>query len=218
MSYFREIPDIEYPSFLNDKNSSLDYVRVKNLFRRVKLRDDLQNVFTLFNNYIVRDGARPDSVAEEIYGNPNYDWVVVMSAGIINLRNEWPLSNYELYNYVSNKYGTELNAVKHYVTKEVRDSNDRLILPAGKIVDGNFTIPDPANTRLNLAQSKVVTPVTNFSYETELNEEKRRLRILKPSYVETFVDDFKSIMKYTKSSEYVTRTLIRTSNPNIKSP
>ncbi|MFZ9354465.1 MAG: baseplate wedge protein 53, partial [Candidatus Nanopelagicales bacterium] len=83
MSYFRELPNLDYQSPLSDKNSSLDYVRVKNLFRRVKLRDDLQNVFTIFNKYIVKDGARPDTVAEELYGASDLDWVVLITAGIV---------------------------------------------------------------------------------------------------------------------------------------
>ena len=97
MSYFRELPDIEYQSQLSTKNSSLNYVRVKNLFRRVKLRDDLQNVFTLFNKYQISEGERPDTIAERIYGSADLDWVVLLSANIVHVRNEWPLSNRDLY-------------------------------------------------------------------------------------------------------------------------
>ena len=69
MGYFRELPNLRYPSFLPEKTSSLDYVEVKNIFRRVKLRDDLQNSFTVFDKYEIPEGARPDIVAEELYGN-----------------------------------------------------------------------------------------------------------------------------------------------------
>ena len=69
MGYFRELPELDYQSFLSDSNSSSKYLRVKNLFRRTKIRDDLQNVFTLFNKYEIREGARPDTVAEEFYGS-----------------------------------------------------------------------------------------------------------------------------------------------------
>ena len=67
MSYFREIPNLRYPSFLKEKTSSLDYVEAKNLFRRTKLRDDLQNNFTLFDKYEIIEGMRPDKVALEMY-------------------------------------------------------------------------------------------------------------------------------------------------------
>ena len=67
MGYFRELPDLRYPSFLPDKTSSFDYVEVKNIFRRAKLRDDLQNNFTVFDKYEIPMGARPDTVAENLY-------------------------------------------------------------------------------------------------------------------------------------------------------
>lgn len=211
MSYFRELPDIEYQSPLSDRNSSLDYVRVKNLFRRVKLRDDLKNIFTLFNKYEIKEGARPDSVAEELYNKADYDWVVLISAGIVNVRDEWPLSNYHLYNYALEKYGGEINATKHYETKEIKDDSGRVILPAGKVVDSDFTI-------LSLTPSQVVVPVTNYEYEVRKNEEKRSIYVLKPEYVGVFVADIKRIMTYDESSQYVDSKLIRTTNSRIKSP
>ena len=65
MGYFRELPNLDYQSFIpKDEHACGDYIRVKNLFRRSKIRDDLQNVFTLFNKYQIKDGARPDTVAE----------------------------------------------------------------------------------------------------------------------------------------------------------
>ena len=109
MGYFRQLPNLLYPSFLSEKTSSLDYVEVKNIFRRVKVRDDLYNNFVVFQKYEIPEGARPDTVAEEIFGSPNLDWVVLTVAGIINVRNEWPLSNHDLYNYVENKYGNSIN-------------------------------------------------------------------------------------------------------------
>ena len=97
MGYFRELPNLLYPSYQSDKNSSLNYIEVKNLFRRVKLRDDLQNVLTLFNKYEVPEGSRPELIAEEVYGDPELDWVVLITAGIINVRDDWPLSDRDLY-------------------------------------------------------------------------------------------------------------------------
>ena len=143
MSYFRELPDLFYQSPLSTRNSSKEYVRVKNLFRRVKLRDDLQNVFTLFNKYEIDEGERPDTVAEDLYGSADLDWVVMLTAGIINVRDQWPLSDRDLYDYSLNKYGDDLNSVRFYETTEVKDSSGRLILPKGKVVDSNFSIPNP---------------------------------------------------------------------------
>jgi hypothetical protein len=215
MSYFRELPDLEYQSPFVDSNSSQNYVRAKNLFRRVKLRDDLKNVFILFNKYQITDGARPDTVAEEIYGRADYDWIVILTSGIVNVRDEWPLSNRDLYRYAENIYGTQLNAVHHYETTEVKDSNGRLILPAGKVVDYNFTIPDPSDYRATL---NPVVGISNYEYETLKNEEKRTIYLLRPDYLQQYLNDMRTIMHYEKSSQYVDKKLIRTENTRVTMP
>ena len=109
MSYFRELPDMFYQSPFGTRNSSTEYVRTKNIFRRVKLRDDLNNAVTLFDKYEITQGARPDTVADEMFGSPEYDWVVLITAGITNVTDQWPLSDKDLFQYAENKYGTELN-------------------------------------------------------------------------------------------------------------
>jgi hypothetical protein len=209
MSYFRELPDILYQSQSSDRNSSRDYVRVKNLFRRVKLRDDLQNVFTLFNKYQIKDGARPDTVAEANYGSADYDWVVLLTAGIVNVTDQWPLSDKDLYRYVENKYGSDLTTVRFYETTEVKDSSNRLILPKGKVVDSNFTIPNPSNPNANL---NPVTAITNYEYEVRKNEDKRSIYLLKPEYLQVYLNDMRRIMYYEKSSQFVNRRLAKTEN------
>ena len=215
MGYFRQLPNLLYPSFLSEKTSSLDYVEVKNIFRRVKVRDDLYNNFVVFQKYEIPEGARPDTVAEEIFGSPNLDWVVLTVAGIINVRNEWPLSNHDLYNYVENKYGNSINSTKFFETKEVKDSSGRLVLPKGKVVDSDFTIPNPTNP---LATLNPVVGISNFVYETRLNEEKRNINILREEYLVEFLEDMEDIMTYNNSSEFIDRQTIQAENLNIKLP
>jgi hypothetical protein len=215
MGYFRELPDLQYQSFLSDSTSSQNYLRVKNLFRRCKLRDDLQNVFTIFNKYQIQEGARPDTVAEEIYGSAELDWVVLMTAGIINVRNEWPLSDRDVYDYAENIYGTQLNAIHHYETKEVKDSNGRLILPAGKVVDENFQIPDPNDPMGTL---NPVVGIGNYEYQVIKNNNKRSIYLLKPEYLQQFLNDMRREMIYSESSQYLTDDLIRTENTRNTMP
>ena len=125
MGYCRELPNLEYQSFLSNRTSNDEYLRVKNLFRRNKVRDDLANIFTLFNKYEIVEGARPDTIAEELYGSAELDWIVLLTAGITNVRDQWPLSNRELYNYTVKKYGLEnINIVNHFLHL----INDYLIL------------------------------------------------------------------------------------------
>mgnify|MGYP001075587309 FL=1 len=216
MGYFRELPELDYQSFLSDSNSSQNYLRVKNLFRRNKLRDDLQNVFTIFNKYEIVEGARPDTVAEELYGSAELDWVVLMTANITRVRDQWPLSNRDLYRYSENKYGvTGLSSVHHYETTEVKDSQGRLILPAGKVVDEDFTIPNPSNTATTL---NPVININNYEYEVRKNNEKSSIYLLKPSYLQQFLNDMREIMIYDRSSEYINDNLIRTENTRVTNP
>ena len=213
MGYFRELPNLDYQSFLSDSNSSQNYLRVKNLFRRNKLRDDLQSNFTIFNKYQIMENARPDTVAEDIYGSAELDWVVLMTAGITNVRDQWPLSNRELYRYALKKYGVEnLNSPHHYETKEIKDSQGRLILPAGQVVDSNFTIPDPDNKKVNI---NPVRSVENYVYETRKNIDKASIFLLRPSYLQQFLNDMRNIMLYGRSSEYLDDRLIKTENTRI---
>ena len=217
MSYFRELPDVEYQSFLSDAISSQDYLKVKNLFRRNKVRDDLQNVFTLFNKYEIVEGARPDTVAEEFYGSATLDWVVLMTAGIINVRDEWPLSNYQLYKYAENKYSVEnLSDINYYETKEVKDSNGRLILPAGKDVNEDFTLNYSDNgVKVSVSGISVRRGVSNWEYETIKNNKKSSIYLLNQGYLQQFLNDMREIMTYGISSEYVNESLIRTENTKV---
>ena len=215
MSYFRELPNLEYQSFLSNRKGSDDYLLVKNIFRRVKLRDDLQNVFTIFNKYEIQEGARPDTVAEELYGSSQYDWVVLIGANIINVRNEWPLSDRDIYRYSEQLYGNDLNAVHHYETIEVKDSRGRLILPAGKIVDSVFTIPDP---NIPVQTLNPVVGISNYEYEVRKNNKKRSIYVLKPSYLQQVINDTRKAMTYDRSSQYVNDKLIRTENTRVTMP
>ena len=215
MTYFRELPNLNYQSTSADRSSSEDYVVVKNIFRRAKLRDDLKYIFTSLVDYYIRDGIRPDQVADAIYGDPELDWVVLTSANIINVRDEWPLDSYEIYNYSLNKYGNDLNQIRHYETTEVKDSSGRLILPKGKVVDSGFTIPDPSSSTATL---NPVGGVTNYEYESKLNDEKRSIYILTPNYLQVFLNDMKDIMRYKDSSQFVNINLIQTENTRNTDP
>jgi hypothetical protein len=209
MGYFRELPNLLYQSPLTNRNTSDQYVAVKNLFRRNKLRDDLQNVFTLFNKYEIVEGARPDTIAEELYGSAELDWVVIMTAGIVNIRDEWPLSNYHLYEYANNKYD-DINAIHHYETTEVKDNNGRLILPKGKEVNSDFKIPNPDD--YTAQKLNPVRGITNYEYEVRKNQEKSNIYLLKPRYLQQFLNDMRQIMTYQTSSQYIDERLIITEN------
>mgnify|MGYP003336567842 CR=1 FL=1 len=69
MAYFDLFPDLLLPSFTDNRNSSKDYVRVKNLFRRAKIRDDFFQNAVVFDKYSIVGDNRPDNIANELYGD-----------------------------------------------------------------------------------------------------------------------------------------------------
>ena len=200
MSYFRELPNIEYPNIVDPQASLTDYQVFKNIFIRGKVRDDLQNVFTVFQKYIVQDGERPDQIAEKLYGDPALDWVVRITANIINLQDQFPLSSQQLYEYSVSKYGVEgMMEIRYYQTTEVRDQKKRLVLPAGLSVDGDFSIPDPKNGNRML---NPVVAVSNFDYEREENDKKSEIYVLKEQYLGQFLNDMSELKEIGFNSEF----------------
>ena len=162
MSYFRQLPNIQYQNFLINSTGSQDYLLMKNIFLRGKMRDDLKNNFTLFQQYSIKGDERPDEIAYDVYGSPNYDWVVLITAGIITYQNDYPLTSQELYDYTLNKYGVEgMSGINHYESVEVKDNEGRLVYPAGIIVAQDFTIPNPD---IPTSFISPVVGVTNFEY------------------------------------------------------
>ena len=213
MSYFRELPNFEYQSPFASSTSASDYVIVKNVFRRMKIRDDLKSVFTLFNKRVIEEGERPDTVAEEEYGKSDLDWVVLLSAGIINVRNEWPLSSKDLYDYVLEKYGEEKDFIHHYETKEIKDSENRLIIAKGKRVDADFSVTYYDNG--SYVTKSEINGISNYEHEVRENINKSTISILRRSYLQQFLSDMKKEMTYKRSSQFVSNNLIRTENTKL---
>ena len=220
-NYFRRLPNLEYPSLLKSRESNTDFIQTKNLFRRVKIREDLFANFMQFDKYEIIGDERPDNVAEKVYGNGNLDWVVLMSNNIIDINNEWPLSQLQLNIFLADKYTPqELVSIHHYETLELRDNKNQLILPAGLVVDEDFNLEyfsgGQVKSTNSLIDGRPVKSVTFYDYENTLNDEKRNINILKREFLGIFIKDFEKIMKYDKSSQYVNRKLKRTENPRIK--
>ena len=220
-NYFRKLPNLDYPSLLKTKQSNNDYTETKNLFRRVKIREDLFSNFVVFDQYKIVGDERPDNVAEKVYGDDNLDWVILMSNNIIDVKNEWPMTQSDLNTYINEKYTQkELTHIHHYETIEFRDRNNQLLVPAGKVVDESFTIEyylGESGLRNN-GQLKTASPirsVNNYENEVEINDKKRTINVIKEDVLGLFLKDFNKIMKYDKSSQYVNRKLKKTENIRI---
>ena len=220
-NYFRRLPNLDYPSLLNSRESNTDYVQTKNLFRRVKIREDLFSNFMQFDRYKVEGDDRPDNVSETVYGKDTLDWVILLSNNIIDVKNEWPLTQLQLNEFLNEKYTPQqLVSIHHYETLELRDNKNQLILPAGITVDEDFNMEYLSGGQIrstnSLVDGRPIKAVTFFDHENELNDRKRNINVLKPEFLGVFIKEFERIMKYEKSSQYVNRKLKKTENPRIK--
>lgn len=220
MAYFDEFPDILLPSFANDRNSSSDFVRSKNLFKRAKIRDDFFSTATVFDLYSIIGDDRPDNVAQKLYGDSDLDWVVLLSNNIINIRDEWPMSQYDLERYLDNKYSQEqLSEVHHYETKEVKTDFGMLLLQEGLWVDANYTFKFTDDDEVKtLSGANILTSVSTYQFEIQKNDSKRNIYVLRSNYLQTVFSDMRDIMTYTNSSQYIDNRTKKGDNLRILSP
>ena len=215
-NYFRQVPDFEYVSRLPDAKIS-DYIQVKNLFKKGKLREDIFQSVAIFEKYQIRGDDRPDNVAFDFYQDSNLDWLVLACNNVINIQSEWPLRQTDFDRYMLEKYGdydTLFNGAHHYETTEIKDGNGIIVMPAGLKTDSTFAFSytdSRSDTLFNL--SNIAKAVTNYEYELQLEDDKRNIFLLKSRYLNIVRDDMEEMMTYRKgSSQYKTESLKTSDN------
>ena len=215
--YFSQLPDFEYANRTDDGKNISDFTKVKNLFKRGKLREDIFQDATVFTKYQIEGDDRPDNVAEKIYGDSSLDWIILISNNIINIQEEWPLPQAGFDAYLLEKYGdydTLYNGVHHYESNEVKNSQDVVIFPKGIRVGAAQSVSyyDQWSSQ-QVTVNPISKPITNYEYEDNLNTNKRGIFILKAMYLNIVFDDMEDMMIYKKgSTQYVSETLKRAEN------
>ena len=210
-SYFQRVPDFNYVSRLPDSKIG-DYIRVKNLFKKGKLREDIFQNLAFFEKYKIVGDDRPDNVAFEIYNDSSLDWIVLLSNNVLNVQSEWPLPQTDFDRFVLDKYGdydTLYNGIHHYETTEVKNTQGVTIIPAGLQVDSSYSVSYyDFFTDLQVTTGNLAIPVTNYEYEEKVENDKRNIFILKSRYLNIVFDDMEEIMQYKKgSTQYVSESL-----------
>ena len=219
-NYFKRIPNIDYVSRLPNAKIG-DYMKVKNLFKRGVLRDDIFQDLAVFTKYEINGDDRPDNVAFDFYGDSSLDWLVLLCNNIINIQSEWPMSQKSFDNYLISKYTESgdsdtdtydriYNGVHHYETKQIKNSNDVEILAEGLTASPEYTLTYydwlvSGYVTLSKADDEIyntslLTQITNYQYEEKIENDKRNIFLLKPLYVSLVIDDLTDMMKYKKGS------------------
>ena len=218
--YFAQVPDFQYVSRLPNATIS-EYITVKNLFKRGKLKEDIAADATLFTKYKVEGDDRPDNVAFDVYDDANLDWLVMLCNNVINLQTEWPLLQAEYDRYLIDKYGSyeNLQNIHHYETIEIKNLDGVVLVPEGLTVDSDYSITYyESSHQKEITENNIVNPITNYDYETKLDDDKRNIFLLKPQYVGVVKDDMSKLMTYKKgSTEYISKTLKKAENIRLYS-
>ena len=216
-SYFRQVPNFEYVSRIAGSKNISDYIAVKNLFKKGKIRDDIFQELAFFEKYKISGNDRPDNVAFEVYRDSKLDWVVLLANNILNIQSEWPLLQDDFDRHLVNKYGdynTLYNGIHHYETSEVKNSQGVTIIPLGLEVNSPYTISYyDYITSLQVDTGNIAVPVTNYDHEIKLEDAKRNIFLLKKEYLGIITNDMSEIMEYKEgATQYVSSTLKRGDN------
>jgi hypothetical protein len=193
--FFKTMPNLVY-------KTGNKAVNVKDIFKRVALRKFARNKAAL-EAYYIKDGETPEVLAKLLYNNVYYHWIILVVNDIVNPYEEWPLTENELNEFVTDKYGVgnEYND-HHYIINEtvrkgiidsnigedyvsVRDEN------AEYFIEQTETIVDYDSAKIASGEYQAVT---NYDYELKLNDEKRQIFILLPKYVNEFVTQYNKLM------------------------
>ena len=176
MSYFSKFPLMAY-----DMKGDQNYKLLPDILRRVKLRTGIRTGSFLFDNYDVKDGERPEDIAFKLYGDAEYHWVVLMTNNVTDRYYQWPLTQPQFAEYLTDKYGAgSEDAVHHY--EKTTDSGPTSSRDNSHLVECNSDDGDPAI-------------ISNRQYEQRKQDEYRQIRLLDPRYIGAFVEEFETLIK-----------------------
>jgi hypothetical protein len=172
--YFNRFPIVDYHLKGVDR-PTLDFIH------RWAFRKHIKENAASYSKWIIRDEDSIFSIAQTIYGSQHHFWIIMMMNDMIDPIFDWPLDNRDLIEYVKKKYGAENIYEPHHLEAVGAEGNDDInVLPSGTIVSNNYTA------------DKVT--VSNFDYESRLNEEKRNIKLLLPEYLETVLREKSEIL------------------------
>ena len=214
MSYFSYLPNVEVRVSSYRINNVDPFKVAKNIFRRIKIREELDDIILGFTQYTIKNNQRPDQVALEVYGDMDLDWVVLLTNNIINLYDEWPMSEDELERYIDSEYEEDADSVHHWVTQKITDARGRTLVNADRTVPENWTYTRPDGTAI--PKDELVRPISVYDYESEKNDQKRNIYLLRKEYINGFVEEFSDLVQYLPNEEVDTESRLKRSKDTVQ--
>jgi len=175
MSYFSRFPLMVY-----DVKGNEDYKLLPDILRRVKIRSGLRAGSFLFDKYDVRDGERPEDVAFKMYGDAELHWVILMTNDVTDGYYQWPLSQPQFQEHITDKYGAgNEDAVHHY--EKTQDSGPTSSTDFSHLVECN-------------EGDEGFGIISNRDYEYRKQDEYRQIRLLDKRFLDSFLEEFDNLI------------------------
>ena len=169
--YFENFPLIPYDS-VGDGN----YKLVTNLLKRVALRSKVRTNSLLFDTHDVKEGQTPEEIANKLYGDPNLHWIVMYVNNITDRYHQWPMTTPQFLSFINEKY-SDPDGIHHY---EITQTS------------GDTTVKIDIGT--DNTDHSGATAITNREFEESRQDTLRQIRLLDPSYVGQFIDEFDNLI------------------------
>ena len=199
-SYFSNLPDLTYSVSINKAGQTKDIV-IKDYFRLLRIREDVKRLNTLYVDYVVEDGERPDQIAFKEYGEEQFYWMILQANDIVDYNGQWPLSFNALDAFILEKYGGREAAEQahHYETVEEYNSQGLLMIPGGMYVDKDWSTDYwyDDNTR----RTTFPVMINNYEFESRLNTKKSHIQIIDKKYIYDVDRDLRNFYKKLKASK-----------------
>ena len=196
MSYFSYFPNVYVGKGVEDEDQ-LNFVLVKNIFRRVTIREDKEKYVTFFEQYEIGEGESPASLAYRLYGDATLDWIVLIANNITDFYAQWPKTESDLQKYVTDEYD-DPDSIHHYETNEIKFEGE-IFMKRGTEVNSDYQVVLPNGDVVPTSQA--IYPVTNYEHETFLNEKKRIVTLPVPAILDAMVAEFEDLMEYKDNDE-----------------
>ena len=171
--YFERFPKGQYIQPGTD-----NYKLVSDLFRRVKIRDKVKDVASLYSEYFVTNGERPEDIASKHFGSPMLHWVILLTNNVTDAYYEWPLSFQAFESFIHDKYANP-DAVHHY--EKVQSSGPTDSIDYSHLIECNSTDVG--------AQA-----VSNREFEQRRQDKISRIKLLNPAYLPIIIEEFERLM------------------------
>ena len=173
-----------FPKILYDSKGNGEVKIVTNLLKRVAIRTKVKNNSVLYDTYTVQNGDTPESIADKLYDDPELHWVVLLVNDIIDRYHQWPMYEQQFNTYVTEKYDNP-DGIHHYeISQSSGDTKTKIEVYANEALYSGDT--DFYNSAI---------AITNREYEESEQDKKRQIRLIDPTFVDQFVEEFKLLMK-----------------------